>query len=45
MNKNMRAFNADKDGIKECDRQLQEPNIYKKLSFERNGKVGYKNGK
>ena len=33
--KNMGACKADKvDVIKECDRQLQEPDVYKKLSFE-----------
>ena len=33
--KNMGACNADKvNAIHECDRQLQEPDVYKKLSFE-----------
>ena len=33
--KNMGACNADKvDVIKECDRQRQEPDVYKKLSSE-----------
>ena len=31
----MDAYNADKvHVIKECDRQLQEPHVYKNLSFE-----------
>ena len=31
----MGACNADKvDVTKECGRQLQEPDVYKKLSFE-----------
>ena len=33
--KKLGTCNADKvDGIKKCVRQLQEPDIYKKLSFE-----------
>ena len=33
--KNMGACNTDKvNAIKECDRQLQEPGVYKKLFFE-----------
>ena len=33
--KNMGACNADKvQVLKECDMQLQEPDVYKKLFFE-----------
>ena len=42
--KNMGACNADKiDAIKECDRKLQEPDIHKKLLFEKMKKNGHRN--
>ena len=36
MDKNMGACNTDiVDAIKKCDRQLQEPDVYKKLSLKK----------